>query len=165
MPGSTRYHAPPVSYPAGRCLLEAWALLGLCLLLLGALAAAAGQGADPLVHAAAARFLALGVAGWGLVAAWAAWVWRRSPKGQLLWREGQWHWLPEHQEKGQGGAETLPVAALHLALDGQSVLLLRLDGARPLPRWLWLERRRDVARWDDLRRAVWAAQRLPGTSA
>ena len=30
---------------------------------------------------------------------------------------------------------------------------------RPLPRWLWLERRRDVARWDDLRRAVWAARR------
>ena len=56
----------------------------------GALAAAAGQGADPFVHAAAARFLALGLVGWGLVAAWAAWVWRRSPCGQLVWRAGQW---------------------------------------------------------------------------
>ena len=159
----TRYHAPPVSYPAGRCLLAGWALLGLCLLLLGALTAAAGQGADPLAHAAAARFLALGLVGWGLVAAWAAWVWRRSPCGQLVWRAGQWQWLPEH--KGQGGPEALPVTSLHLALDGQAVLLLRLKGARPLPRWLWLERRSDVARWDDLRRAVWAAQRLPDTSA
>jgi len=152
MPGTTRYHAPPVSYPAGRCFWAGWGLLGLSLLLLGALAAAAGQGADPREHAAAARFLNLGLAGWVLVVTWAGWWWQRSPRGQLLWREGQWQWALD------GCGEPAPVAAVHVALDVQCVLLLRLEGAPRAPRWLWLERRRDVARWDDLRRAVWAAR-------
>ena len=159
MPGKTRYNAPPVSYPAGRCVLDGWVLLCLCLLLLGTLAAAAAQGADPREHASAARFLALGLGGWAVLATWAGWHWQRSAAGQLLWREGQWQWCPE------GRSQVLPVAAVRLALDGQGVLLLRLEGERSLPRWLWLERRRDAARWDDLRRAVWATQRTPITSA
>jgi len=159
MPGTTRYNAPPVSYPVGRCVLEGWVLLGLCLLLLGALVAAAGQGADPREHAVAARFFALGLTGWVLAAAWAGGRWRRSPAGQLLWRDGQWQWWPD------GVDEVLPVAAVRLAMDGQGVLLLRLEGARSLPRWLLLERRRDAARWDDLRRAVWSTQRTQSASA
>jgi len=150
MPGSTRYHAPPVSYPVGRCVWEAWVLLVLCSLLLVAVLAAAVQGADLREHGAAVRFLLLGMTGWTLVSVWAGWAWWHSPRGRLLWREGQWQWWPD----GEGDA--LPVAAVHLALDAQRVLLLRLEGGRRVPRWLWLECRRDVTRWDDLRRAVWA---------
>ena len=152
MPGTSRYHAPPVSFPVGRCFWEAWVLSGLCLLLLGVVVAAAAQGADPREHAAAARFLVLGLVGWVLVVAWAGRRWQHSPRGRLLWREGQWQWWPE------GQTEVVPVAAVHVALDGQGVLLLRLAGGHGQPDWMWLERRRDVAHWDDLRRAVWAAR-------
>jgi hypothetical protein len=128
-------------------------LLGLCLLLLGVLSAAAVQGADPREHPAAARFLVLGLLGWGALAAWASWHWRRSAQGRLMWRDGQWAWWADGQNAAQ------PLGAMGVVWDGQRVMLLRLEGDAATPRWAWLERRRDVARWDDLRRAVWAAQR------
>jgi hypothetical protein len=154
MPGSSRYHAPPVSYPVGRCLWAGGLLLGMCLLLLGALLASAGQGADLSEHASAARSLSLGLAGWAVVSAWAGWQWLRSPCGRLVWRNGHWAWLP------QGQTEPIALSAVDLTWDVQGLILVRLcrDGAAP--RWVWLERRADPARWDDVRRAVWAARQL-----
>lgn len=158
MPGSTRYHAPPVSYPVGRCLWEGRLWVAMCLLLLGSWAVAGWQGADPREHGAAARFLALGMIGWLALAAWAAVRWRQSPRGQLLWRAGQWLWWPEAQ------TDAVAVEAVTLAWDGQGLLLLRLEGAKVPVGWLWLERWRDPARWDDLRRAVWAAKPAPAAA-
>ena len=153
MPGTPRYHAPPVSYPVGRCFWEGGVLLGLCLLLLGTLLTAATVGADPREHPAAARFLVLGLLGWCLAAALAFRHWRRSPQGQLRWARGQWTWSAD------GANDAHLLSAIELAWDGQTLLLLRLHAPSAVPRWVWLERQRDVARWDDLRRAVWACQR------
>lgn len=153
MPGSSRYHAPPVSYPLGRCLWAGALLLGLCLLLLVALLASAGQGADVREHLSAARSLALGLAGWVVVSAWAGWHWWRSPRGRLVWRDGHWAWW------SHGEADPIGLTAIDLSWDAQGLLLLRLRSERTVPGWVWLERRRDAARWDDVRRAVWAAQR------
>lgn len=152
MPGMTRYHAPSVSYPAGRCLFEACWLLGLNTLVLATLAVAAGAGADPFEHRRAALSLAVGACAWLALAGWAGWRWRRSPVGQVLWREGQWHWWP----KGQ--ADPVVLKGVQLLWDGQSVVYLRLDAASGSAPAVWLERRRDGARWDDLRRAVWATR-------
>ena len=155
----SRYHAPPVSYPVGRCLFEGWVLLCLACLLIAALAAAAWSGADPTEHSQAARSMALGALGWVALVAWAGWRWWGSPVGELLWREGQWHWRPKGQD------HTHLLAGVDLAWDGQGVLFVLLEGASLSVRSVWLERWRDASRWDDLRRAVWAARRTSASRA
>ena len=155
MPGTPRYHAPPVSYPVGRCLVAGVAQLGLCLLLLGTLAASAIEGADPRHNAGAAWALGLGLTAWLVLAGAAASRWWRCPRGRLSWHAGAWQWCAE----GHTGPAT--VVTVRLTWDGQGVLLLQTEGGPAAVRWLWLERRSDAARWDDLRRAVWAARRLP----
>ena len=56
------------------------------------------------------------------------------------------------------GAASRPVVEATVALDLQSLLLVRLRGAGA-SQWYWVERRADPARWLDLRRALYA--RLP----
>ena len=117
------------------------------------LGVAAVQGADPVQHPRAAVSLGVGAALCLLVAALAWQRLRRPASGWLRWRDGGWSW--------QGGWAATPQAVdrVELACDLQRVVLLRLWGEAGAPRWLWLERSRDPQRWDDLRRAVWAARR------
>lgn len=133
-------------------------LLGLAAILLAALVVAAWSGANPVEHGPAARSLALGALGWVALVVWAGGRWQRSPVGNLVWREGQWHWWPQ----GRGDAHAL--TGVDLAWDGQGVVYLRLEGATVPARGLWLERWRDAARWDDLRRAVWAARQAASST-
>ncbi|RZL67732.1 MAG: hypothetical protein EOP77_03735 [Variovorax sp.] len=54
------------------------------------------------------------------------------------------------------GAHARPIVDIAVALDLQSLLLVRLQGAGIHCRWRWLERRSDPGRWNDLRRALYA---------
>ncbi|HYF42134.1 MAG TPA: hypothetical protein VEA35_06750 [Ramlibacter sp.] len=130
--------APSVSYPVGRPFgAGAW-LLGLWAAGLGLIAAWSWVDASP---------------GWrqllGSVAvlasgAWAAWLWRCRPRGELAWDGGAWTW---QGEPTAGGVE--------VCLDLQGAMLLRCPAPSPV-QWLWLERSAAPARWDDIRRAVYS---------
>lgn len=149
-------NAPSVTYPVGRSLVYA-----------GLLAGVAGLG-----------LLALGLSLWwwtpvsksGLWLGFLAWLiwstlalagWRRSSQGLLQWDaraldplaapEGRavgWRWTHSGQE------EPDTVDAVEWALDAQFFVLLKLSLPGHRRRWVWLEARRDPARWDDLRRAL-----------
>jgi hypothetical protein len=88
-------------------------------------------------------------------------VWRlQYPiQGRLGWlvddagRGGEWRW---HSEAYRHGT---PVTRIEWALDLQVAVLVRLHNAAGAGWWVWLHRRADPARWDDLRRALLASRR------
>ncbi|GAB4211149.1 MAG: hypothetical protein Fur007_00830 [Rhodoferax sp.] len=94
---------------------------------------------------------------WLAVSAWAVWALAKPANGDLLWRDGAWHWL--------AAAGRHPSVALRLRViwPGQRHLWLAVDTepgapraaahAAP-PRWLWLSQAHDPAQWLALRRAV-----------
>ncbi|WP_439588513.1 hypothetical protein [Hydrogenophaga sp.] len=153
------HNAPSVIYPVGRCRFFA------ALLLLLALAALV-----LLFSWHAAVNDAFGVrrwAGWigaGFWLVWGLWAirsWRRSPQGRLEWDahapavsltpadgQGAWRW------HDQEGGEAVRLSGIELAVDLQMLALLSLPGARRRRCWIWVERWRDPARWNDLRRAL-----------
>lgn len=148
------HHAPSVLYPVGRsCFLGRWVPL---LWVLGALAAV-GQawqtgGLTVPVLLTGGSVLLAGAMAW--------WYVQHTPTGALRWDGEAWFWLPQPLA-ADAFAEPL-VAPPQVHLDLQHVLLLglRLPGQRPC--WLWLEKPQSPARWDDLRRAVFAErQALP----
>ncbi len=147
------HNAPPVAYPLGRSSLQAaWLLavwlagaaaLVLCVLFAPALGWRLG-------------LLALGVFAAGCMAAWG---WKNSPLGVLHWDAQCWHWESPAYQSGT------PVRRLSVVLDFQRVLLLRLENQDHARLWLWAERTAMPERWLDLRRAVYAHQRLSPLSA
>ena len=155
MTGHSRYHAPPVSHPAGRFVWGDRLAAALWCLAWIAWAWGVHQGAG-WAHAegrwaalaGALCLLAVGAALWRQARSW--------PRGVLAWRAGQWFWQVD------GATDGVPVAALQTALDLQSVCWLRLEGGAGVPRWLCLCRHDSPASWDDLRRAVWATRRGQG---
>lgn len=147
-------NAPSVSYPVGRCAFQAYVLL-----LTGLAGALAGgfwwwTSWEPPGW--------LGVLGAGLWGLWSSLAWRswwRAPTGQLQWDAlastvpepgggGGWHWVISEAVPVQ------PLQAVQPVLDVQGVILLRLITLTGPERWIWMERARDPARWDDLRRAL-----------
>ena len=135
--------APSVTYPVGRSRFAAMVLLASWL---------AGAAACMLwwsqMQSPGWR-LALACAALAAAGAFAGWNWWRSPAGELVWDGNSW----------SGSAIGAPdAAALEVALDLQRHMLVRRCGAKA-SRWLWLERSRDVHRWDDLRRAVYSRAR------
>ena len=155
------HNAPSVNYPVGRCRFQARVLLLLALL-----------GGVVLVtwwttpsHPEPAHRLT-GVAGgllWLLWMAWATWTWPRSAVGQLRWEalashasradhRGVWRWHAE------SAAEPVPLQGAELAVDLQSLALLRLHGlGNAGSLWVWVERRQDPAQWNALRRSLQSA--------
>jgi len=141
--------APSVTYPVGRSPFAAR---------LVALAALAG------LAAAVAWMLQSGAFGWRQALALAAVFacaglaladWRRSPAGALRWDGAGWSW----EEGGQAGC-----GRPEIALDLQNRLLLRWLPETGRARWLWLERVRDPAHWEALRRAVYSRASAPSPS-
>lgn len=151
--------APSVVYPVGRCAFYAGLLLflgglGLVNLLLWWHGSRAQQ--------SAADIPGVLLAGVGLWVAWAVFAWRswmRSPEGQLQWdarsvesdgrgRVGGWRW---HSEAYRDGVALQDV---ELVLDLQGFALLRLRNRDAASSWVWVERSRSPARWNDLRRAL-----------
>ncbi|MDP3138222.1 MAG: hypothetical protein Q8N17_18050 [Burkholderiaceae bacterium] len=138
------HSAPSVFYPVERSRGAARALAAVWLF-------------AALVHLL--WWLAPGVAnGWpqfaGLIALLlsallAACSWRSLSSGHLDWDGNDWNWAEAGQSLRSGGR-------VHLGLDLQRALLLRLRDAEGATRWVWLERSADPTHWDDLRRAVCA---------
>lgn len=148
------HNAPSVKFPVGRC-----GLYGVLLALLGVLGAVA-LGLWCALDATPRTFW-LGLVGGVLGAIWgigALRAWRRSPVGQLKWNAlerpdleapaGAWRW---HSDSCPGG---MPLQRVELMMDWQGAVLLRLHCADAPARWIWAERGRNPALWNDLRRAL-----------
>lgn len=150
------HNAPSVSYPVGRSAFLARAMLAGWLGAVAVTALSWPTDAPPWRSVLAVFSLVLpAVLGWRF--------WRQLPRdGQLRWDGQDWH---------SPSAPDQP-AALHVQLDGQRHMLVRLQllvnpaaaperriwqlfGARGTE-WLWLEATGDPDRWPDLRRAAFA---------
>ena len=140
------HQAPSVSYPVGRSGFAARTYAALALLGLAAACAWTFQAQAFGWRQALAAGAALACAAF----AWSGW--RRSPCGILRWDGSGWQW-----EEG-GAAEA---GQPELALDLQTVMLLRWRTHEGRTRWLWLERKSDVSHWEALRRAVYSRASLP----
>jgi hypothetical protein len=152
--------APSVIYPVGRCAFHGRLLLALSALGLVTLTGWTGG-------ASGGYFWESFGAGIGLWAVWSAWVfgaWWRTPVGALHWdslastfgespRAGGWHWHTYDEE------ESVPLESLESVVDCRNYVLLRLKGSDRKATWIWVERHRAPARWDDLRRAMMATSR------
>ena len=144
-------NAPSVMYPVGRCAFHGGLLLVLAAAVAASLWGWRGSGVEP-------RLWLVALAGACLWLAWAVLAWWRSPAGRLHWdaqaagsqntEAGAWFWLDS------AGSAPQPVLGLEMALDLQHVVLLRLHAVTQVPRWLWVQRPSDPARWLDLRRAL-----------
>ncbi|AMO22107.1 hypothetical protein GCM10027034_24050 [Ramlibacter solisilvae] len=140
------HNAPSVNYPVGRSRLQG-ALLAAAWTA-GALAVAGwAWQVQPAPGRAVPALLAVLLAG-----AFAARRWIRGPRGVLAWDGQFWCWTV---------GDTALQAHPEVVLDLQQAILLRLGAGRGA-QWLWLERRAAPARWDDLRRAVYARARTEG---
>jgi toxin CptA len=146
-------NAPSVIYPVGRSAFCGGLLLALALVSFLAGALWCWLSADPPVWVACVGIVVW--LGWALCAFSQWWA---TPAGLLAWKptapaledpqvRGRWCW------RDATGNEREP-QAVQWVLDLQSVVLLRLQGPALPVRWLWLDRRRDPACWDGLRRAL-----------
>ena len=147
------HSAPSVTFPVGRSAFLGGLLAGSGVL--GMLAVFADMVCCRGAGAASAGLLWCGWAATGV------WAWTRQPQGRLSWRAGDsrtletgaraaghWSWV--------SGAYREGVALLRVerVYDLQGVMLLRLHNADGARTWVWVERRSDPARWQDLRRAL-----------
>ncbi|VTU35133.1 hypothetical protein E5CHR_03983 [Variovorax sp. PBL-E5] len=81
---------------------------------------------------------------------------RRAAPAELSF-DGQ-HW-------SLSGSTVLRAAAAHVALDLQSLLLVRVIESGRTQRWIWLDRHAKPERWRDLRRAVYSRAPSAGSAA
>jgi hypothetical protein len=147
------HSAPAVSYPVGRCHIQAWltgALWGFGALVCALWILAAGRVGGPQ---------ALALLAWaaGGVLAWRDW--QRAPAGTLRWDGQQWVWLSVADSRS---------GTVQRALDAQRWLLLVFRPQSGRPVWLWLTREAEPTRWQALRRALVArpaASSPPGSAA
>lgn len=140
------HQAPSVTYPVGRSAFAARVHGALCVLGLAA------AGAWALQSPAFGWRQALGFAAVLACAALALASWRHSPAGSLRWDGAGWYW-----EEGAASSPGRP----ELALDLQSVMLLRWRPEAGGALWLWVERASDVSHWEALRRAVYSRASAP----
>jgi toxin CptA len=141
------HNAPSVSYPLGRSRF-------LGCLLLGAWLVAAGVSLWWWRTAPPGDWRPwVGCLSWLLAGLAMAAGWHRSPVGALHWDGELWFW--ESQACRDGSALAPPVVAIDL----QTVMLLRLDNPAGAVWWLWAERATWPERWLDLRRAVHTGRR------
>ncbi|MES2975020.1 MAG: hypothetical protein V4757_15505 [Pseudomonadota bacterium] len=142
------HSAPTVIFPAGRSRFAGTLALLLWL---------AGLGVVLMWVLQPGEFgwrQAVGLGGVALAGVLALRGWLAMPAGDLSWTGQHWVW-------SSGGLQAQGVVTPQL--DVQHCLLLRFHGAKGTqgaPRWLWLERRSRVERWDDLRRAVYSRARM-----
>lgn len=133
------HSAPAVSYPVGRCHIQAW--LSACVWGLGALVCAGWISANGrLDWPQGAALLAWGLGG---VLAW--YDWRQTPSGTLRWDGQQWACLSH--DSSQAGT-------VSPALDWQSGVLVAFHPMGGRRQWLWLVRTADPVRWQAVRRAL-----------
>ena len=108
--------------------------------------------------------LMTGVVLWLLWMGFATWSWQRTPEGLLRWDAladsatgqplaGAWVWSSEAYQDG------VTLLRVDTVLDLQSLVLLRLHYPDAASSWAWVERTREPARWNELRRALVAHKR------
>ncbi|QHE75727.1 hypothetical protein F9Z45_06490 [Hydrogenophaga sp. PBL-H3] len=151
------HNAPSVVYPVGRCVFYAvlLAMIALVCALIGAmfLSGVLQRAGQPWGWTTA-------LAG---VLSWMAWLvlavasWLRSPEGVLKWDSssvqedggaGGWLWC------SSSDAEPISLSQVACVLDLQRQILLCIRSVNTGQRWIWVERRSNQARWNDLRRAL-----------
>ena len=135
------HSAPAVTYPVGRSHFQGWLLSfsGLFGILIGLL------WCDQTDLAGGRQWLFFLILSGAFVISVHGWC--RSPQGRLRWDGQAWHWTCGQASSGGD-------VAVHLDL--QLFLLLSLRTEAGVQLWLWPERGDDVARWNALRRAVFA---------
>lgn len=154
-------NAPSVLYPVGRCAFYARWLSGLGAL--GLLALAGGWWVSGNTSWAAGVPW-LGAVLWLSWIGFATWSWQRTPEGLLQWDAladsatgqplaGAWVWSSEAYQDG------VTLLRVDTVLDLQSLVLLRLHYPDAASSWAWVERTREPARWNELRRALVAHKR------
>ena len=142
------HNAPAVTYPVGRSHFQGW-LIGV-LALIGCAAGllwSSQPGALNWRHYVFALSSLLTSLGAGV-------RWLRSPAGRLRWDGQSWCW-----SETPSGSDKMGLLAVQLDLQG--LLLVRFQPEIGSPFWLWLERRTQPARWQDLRRAAFAPPSTP----
>lgn len=141
--------APPVSYPLGPCFFQRVLYVALAVLAVVVWCAWCWSQNAPWAQGAAALM-------WG---AWVVGAWRdtRVMPAWLVWDGAAWRWETLQGQVFEG--------RLGVQWDWQQTLLLRFDPPSEefvegwaAPRWMWLSRGPDAARWEDLRRAVHGPQ-------
>ncbi|MGJ7610533.1 MULTISPECIES: hypothetical protein [unclassified Variovorax] len=144
------HSAPSVTYPVGRSrgatriLLVLWALGASCAGASCYLIDSGGWRQLLLVFSVVFSGVA---AGFGL---------RRDGAGVLHFDGLHWSLTGAHASRGVHAARVL------VALDFQSLMLLRLSEPARARRWVWVEQRAMPERWRDVRRAVYS--RAPSTT-
>jgi len=141
--------APSVTYPVGRSrgaarlLTVVWALGALC-------AGASCYFFDSVGWRHALLLLSV------LFAGAAAGIGLRRDGAGFLHFDGRLWSLATAASDASDPARSVLAARAFVALDLQSLLLLRLSEAGRPNRWLWVERQAMPERWRDLRRAVYS---------
>lgn len=133
--------APAVTYPVGRSRFQGWLLalagaLGAVVGLMWCIVASPMSWQQPLFVFVFIAFSVMAVR-----------QWRDSPSGNLRWDGQDWDWNRQR-------VSTRGYLTVHL--DFQFCLLLCLHSQREGRIWLWPQREDRVARWSDLRRAVYS---------
>lgn len=144
----SQHNAPSVTYPLGRSRWQLWLLSSLWLSALVLVLA------WPLTSQQVTWRQFAGLAatiGAGLVALRG---WNNSPVGRLAWDGQVWRWEGRGYQVGMADYDLL------VAIDFQSLMLLRIENQAHAKLWLWAERRTLPARWLDLRRAVYSPHRM-----
>ncbi|QHI98041.1 hypothetical protein GT347_08560 [Xylophilus rhododendri] len=141
------HSAASVAYPVRRSRRAGWLLAALC-----------GLGVLPvawwMVAVPAPGLLRLALAGWTLGAIAAACIgWWRTAALLLVW-DGQAWSLSE--DDGPHDRWLVADGCLSVALDLQSLMLLRLAPQGGRARWLFVDRSAVAARWHGLRCAAFA---------
>jgi hypothetical protein len=136
------HSAPSVNYPVGRSRYARRLLISLWALGVASVTLASVQ-ADGFDWRQAMLALSAVVAG---AAAWTGLLQSAAP-GELAF-DGR-HW-------SMSGGVPLRSARASVALDLQSLLLVRLDEPALSRRWVWVDREAMPERWLDLRRALHA---------
>lgn len=147
-------NAPAVHYPVGRCLLHGWLVWVF-----------SGLG-----------FVACAVWGWIVVMSpWLIWGsfglaamlatnglirWHTTSTGELSWNGHSWTYA---NAMGDSSNRRLIGLGVHVVLDLQSTMLIRILGADGEISWLWAEQRQYPTRWLAIRRALFAPGRVRRT--
>ena len=150
--GTTRYPAPPVTFPVRRSGRMAGALLALHAASLVVLSAWLFLGAGAARAPAGPALLA-----WAAAAVLTVRFWRRQPVGELVWDGACW----QLQRSVGPPAEQALGPDVAVQLDLQRQMVLALAGARPAV-WLYVECRHGPERWPDVRRAVYSRPSAAG---
>lgn len=154
------HSAPSVSYPTGRSIWLALALL--FILLLGAVSAGLYSYQTHSSGLPLRWQEGLIAVSWLFAFVCFGQFWGQLQRGRLDWDGLFWHWTNSVLDETEGKSSP-QTGSVSVRFDGQRCLLIKfkpsLDGGRV--QWLWLERAFAPEHWHDVRRAVYSRAKEP----